>query len=79
MQLAVRDATPFGDRWLPLPLLELVAMHKVVTAAPVRHTIYVPDLPILIRQPFSFQALSRSSAAPAGAAWTDAITVTITP
>ncbi|MCP3995295.1 MAG: DUF1565 domain-containing protein [bacterium] len=79
LQLPVPDPTPFGDRWLPAPFLELVATRKVLTSNPLRYTVYVPDLPILIGQPFSFQALSRSSAAPAGAAWTDAVTVTLTP
>ncbi|MCP3916401.1 MAG: DUF1565 domain-containing protein [bacterium] len=79
LQLAVPDPTPFGDRWLPEPFLELVATRKVPTAQPIRYTVYVPDLPVLIGQPFSFQALSRSSAAPAGAAWTDAVTVRMTP
>ncbi|MCP3920905.1 MAG: DUF1565 domain-containing protein [bacterium] len=79
LQLPTPVATPFGDRWLPEPLLELVATHKVQTSDPVLHTVYVPDLPILIGQPFSFQALSRSSAAFSGAGWTDAVTVMVTP
>ncbi|MCP3917661.1 MAG: hypothetical protein GY711_19110 [bacterium] len=54
-------------------------MHKVRTADPFRDVVYIPDVPALIGMQFSFQALSRSSAAPAGAAWTDAITTTITP
>ncbi len=78
-QLPVPDPTPFGLRWLPAPFLEQVAARKVLTASPVQHTIGIPDLPILIGQPFSFQALSRSSAAASGAAWTDAVTVTVTP
>ncbi|MCP3918456.1 MAG: DUF1565 domain-containing protein [bacterium] len=76
-QLPVADSTPFGERWLPLVLLELVTTEKVLTSDPVRHTVYVPDNPALIGMPFSFQALSRSSNAPAGSAWGDAVTVTV--
>ncbi|MCP3915279.1 MAG: DUF1565 domain-containing protein [bacterium] len=77
-QLAVPDATPFGDRWLPLPLLELVATRKALTSAPILVTVHVPDDPALVGQPLSFQALSRSSTSPAGGTWTLAKTVILT-
>ena len=78
-QLAMPLATPFGEQWLPTAFLELVGTHKVLTPQPVRRTVYVPDDPGLIGMEFSFQALSRSSGAPQGAAWTDARTVVFTP
>ncbi|MCP3919589.1 MAG: DUF1565 domain-containing protein [bacterium] len=77
-QLPIPNSTPFGDQWIPTPS-ELVAQRKVLSTNPIEYTVYVPNLPALIGRPFTFQALSRSSTAPAGAAWTDAVTVTLTP
>ncbi|MCP3916592.1 MAG: DUF1565 domain-containing protein [bacterium] len=78
-QLATPLATPFGEQWLPTAFLELVGTHKVMSPDPARRTVYVPNDPGLIGMEFSFQALSRSSNAPQGAAWTDARTVVLTP
>ncbi len=73
------DPTPFGDRFLPRPLLELVTTRKSTDPAPIFFQAPIPNDPALVGLPFSFQALSRTSTSPTGASWTLAKTVTVTP
>ncbi|MBL8693614.1 MAG: right-handed parallel beta-helix repeat-containing protein [Planctomycetes bacterium] len=70
-------ATPFGDLSIAFTNAHVIATGSATASAPTAHVVVVPNNPALSGLTFSFQALTVSPLAAAGAAFTNAFTRTV--
>ena len=67
--LSAPVATPFGPRWLNPNQQEFISTVQIDATGGAQFLVTLPDDPTLVGLTFGFQALIRSSAAPAGVAF----------
>jgi len=70
-------ATPFGDLTIAFTNAHVIATGPATATAPTAHVVVVPNNPALSGLTFSFQSLTVSPVAAAGAAFTNAFTRTV--